>query len=103
MRLELAAAKILDLLSGNRYEEMQTAVQAAEADALTKTAWRLECTLREFKKPAPINCWFDYPIHRIDDTGILEDMSAEEALPAWKKGAKRSQTKRTAKKETKQD
>lgn len=101
VRLEAACAKTFDLTHGNRFEDMQIAIAEAETDALSKTAWRLECTLREFKKPAPINCWFDYPVHRIDDTGILADMEAEDALPAWRKGAKRSQAKRTAKKETK--
>ena len=36
-----------------------------------ETAWRLEATLREFKNPKPVNLWFDYPIHRIDESGEL--------------------------------
>lgn len=101
VRLEAACAKTFDLTHGTRFENMQTAIAEAENDALSKTAWRLECTLREFKKPAPINCWFDYPIHRIDDTGILADMEAEEALQSWKKGAKRTNSKKKAQAESK--
>lgn len=90
LRLELAAANLLDHGTGAQYEEMIAAVKVAEENAASRTAWRLECTLREFKKPAPINCWFDYPVHRIDDSGVLKDMEAEQNMPKWKKGAKRT-------------
>ena len=35
------------------------------------TAWRLEFKLREFRNPKPLDIWFDYPIHYIDDSGEL--------------------------------
>ena len=41
------------------------------------TAWRLESSLREFPNIQPISFWFDYPIHRIDDKGVLADMPAQ--------------------------
>ena len=50
-----------------------------------RTAWRVEGTLREFPKFAPVNLWFDYPVHRIDDTGVLEDIKPEDDRPAWNK------------------
>lgn len=31
------------------------------------TAWRIESTLREFADIDPINCWYTYPIHMIDN------------------------------------
>jgi RecA-family ATPase len=37
------------------------------------TAWRVEGTLREFPKFDPVNLWFDYPLHRIDDSDVLKD------------------------------
>lgn len=40
----------------------------------SKTGWRIEGTLREFPKFNPLNCWFNYPIHQIDDSGILQDI-----------------------------
>ena len=40
------------------------------------TAWRLEMTLREFKDPAPVKFWFDYPVHRVDHDGLLSDACA---------------------------
>jgi len=41
--------------------------------AKNKTAWRIECTLREFPCNEPINAWFEYPIHKLDTDGELEE------------------------------
>lgn len=46
------------------------------------TAWRLESSLREFPNITPTNIWFDYPVHRIDRTGTLEEMPAQGTLAA---------------------
>ena len=43
----------------------------------TSTAWRLECSLREFENFKPVNFWFEYPIHRVDDTDQLHNAFAE--------------------------
>lgn len=42
-----------------------------------RSGWRIEGTLREFPKFKPIHCWFDYPIHKIDESGILQDIDAD--------------------------
>ena len=34
-----------------------------------ETAWRLESSLREFPNITPVNFWFEYPIHKVDDKG----------------------------------
>lgn len=47
----------------------------AKLDKQNVTAWRLESSLREFANIKPANFWFDYPVHRIDDKGMLENMS----------------------------
>lgn len=44
----------------------------------SRTAWRIEGTLREFPKFQPLNLWFDYPVHKADDSGVLADIEAEE-------------------------
>lgn len=98
LRLEMAAGKLLD---GDDYDLMLSAIRRAEAAADQRSAWRLEPTLREFAGFPPIDCWFDYPVHRLDDTGLLADLAAEEAMPAWQKGARRSMQKRTQKKDNK--
>lgn len=54
-------------------EEYQKEVKAV----YNRSGWRMEGTLREFPKLKPINCWFDYPIHKIDDSGILQDIDAD--------------------------
>ncbi|MBQ6123390.1 MAG: AAA family ATPase [Clostridia bacterium] len=46
------------------------------------TAWRLESSLREFPNITPTNIWFEYPVHRVDGTGTLEEMPAQGTLAA---------------------
>ena len=41
-----------------------------------ETAWRLESSLREFPNITPVNFWFEYPIHKVDDKGTLGAMPA---------------------------
>lgn len=48
------------------------------------TAWRLTFTLREFAPPDPVNFFFAWPIHEIDETGILQDVQEEGAKPLSK-------------------
>ena len=46
--------------------------------------------------------WFDYPIHRADETGILLDLQAENATPkstGWKQNFGRKKTPQERKKE----
>ena len=95
-RLELAAGK---LLPSTDYDRMLTAIRAAEHKAEARSAWRIEPTLREFPKFSPIDTWFDYPVHRYDDSGILADLAADEQKPAWQKGAKARKTSASIKRE----
>lgn len=63
-------------------------IQAAE-HAKKRTAWRVEATLREFAKPEPRDIFFDYPIHTVDDLGVLKlAQPASEQAPWQKKGTK---------------
>ncbi|MGP3782349.1 AAA family ATPase [Paenibacillus sp. 1A_MP2] len=41
------------------------------------SAWRVEGTLREYAKFKPVNMWFQYPVHRIDDVGSLKDIDPD--------------------------
>lgn len=54
-------------------EDIEKAKQAVQ----NRTAWRIEGTLREFPKFQPLNMWFDYPVHREDDIGVLKDCCVE--------------------------
>lgn len=75
--------------------ESAASIAQQSADALT--GWRIEGTLREFPKFPPVNVWFDYPIHRIDDIGILADVDSDGAIPPYIKATQKR--KQNAKKE----
>lgn len=56
-----------------------------EDEIRTLSAWRVSGTLREFAKFKPVNMWFRYPKHEIDEAGVLADIETESAQPMWKK------------------
>lgn len=81
-------------LCGSIHEALLQDVEAAEKAVKSRTAWRVEGTLREFPKFPPVQVWFDYPRHRVDDWGILKDLESESAAPAWQKASKKAKQKR---------
>jgi RecA-family ATPase len=73
---------------------------AQYADVQTSTAWRLESSLREFSNFKPVNFWFEYPLHRVDEKGILEKHYANGDPKAnLDKSSKRNQTTESRKDE----
>jgi len=92
------------LLSQPTLIAAESAANAAQQSADALTGWRIEGTLREFPKFPPINIWFDYPIHRLDDTGALGDVSADDSRPPWQKATgarKQNNAKREDEKKSK--
>lgn len=81
-RAALEACKAV--LTDGEYRDMLPAAEAARRAAEARTAWRIDGTLREFPKFPPVNLWFDYPIHRLDSSGVLGDIDPEKEAPAWK-------------------
>lgn len=67
-----------DHLQSRSYKLLLADIEAAKKRIRSRTAWRIEGTLREFPKFEPINLWFDYPIHRADTTGVLKDLSTDD-------------------------
>lgn len=59
------------------YGLMMSDIDKAKKTVQSRTAWRIEGTLREYPRFAPVNLWFDYPIHKIDDVGVLQDCGFE--------------------------
>lgn len=59
------------------YVDLMTLVRAAKDKLSKRSAWRIECTLREFPKMKDINVWFDYPTHKIDENDCLSDIQNE--------------------------
>lgn len=78
---------------------LQRNIDAAVTRAKSLTAWRIEGTLREFPKFEPVNLWFDYPIHRMDDVGCLRDIHPDTDKPAWQKAMDGRKTKEQKKEE----
>ena len=74
----------------DKLEEVRKQIQIA-------TAWRVEGTLREFAKFKPVNMWFSYPVHALDETGVLADIKLDDDKPGWMKA------KETRKKNAKED
>ena len=78
------------------------AQRAADKVKTSRTAWRIEGTLREFPKFPPVNVWFDYPVHQIDRTGVLKDLESESEQPPWKKAMSKRKPKDVKQKERKE-
>lgn len=53
---------------------LQDEISSMREKLLKRTAWRIEGTLREYPKFQPLNLWFDYPVHKIDSNGVLQDI-----------------------------
>ena len=83
------------------YEDMLIEVAEVRKAVNERTAWRIEGTLREFPKFKPINAWFDYPIHKIDNSGVLKDVDPDNDQPAWKKAMTKRKDPGEKKKERK--
>ncbi len=55
------------------------------------TGWQIEGTLREFPPFEPIKCWFDFPLHVVDEKGVLDGKSPKGSIEAnLSKSSKRS-------------
>lgn len=77
-------------------------IAAAEKAVESRTAWRIEGTLREFPKFPPINAWFDYPIHRIDMSGVLRDIQADVPAQPWQRNFSKKKSDKERKDERKE-
>lgn len=73
------------------YKILDNLVNKAREKVTTITAWRIEGTLREFPKFAPVNLYFDYPIHRVDESGVLQDIDPNDIKPQWQKAKEKRQ------------
>lgn len=83
---EKAMLKACDMyLLGEQHNGLLEAIQTAKKAVQSRTAWRIDGTLREFPKFPPVNLWFDYPIHSVDIIGSLKDIEAEGEAPPWKR------------------
>ena len=79
----------------NALQEMNKAVRKIKI----RSAWRVEGTLREYPKFDPVNMWFDYPIHVVDEVGSLKDIEPEGENPPWKKNFEKKKSSKDRKQE----
>lgn len=83
--------------------EMQSQIFEKYKELDSRTAWRIEGTLREFPKFPPINLWFSYPVHHIDDIGVLADLDAEGTKLPWQKAMEKRKDPEVKKKKRQQE
>jgi RecA-family ATPase len=82
-----------------QWTQLLAPIDEAERAIKKRTAWRIEGTLREFPKFTPVNLWFDYPIHKLDEEGVLRDAQPDSDRPPWQKGAEKRRSKAKSNKE----
>jgi RecA-family ATPase len=92
-----------ETLPERSYALMMKDIDKAKKAVQRRTAWRIEGTLREYPRFAPINAWFDYPIHRIDATGVLSDCEADSGYTARNSPYKKNFDKKRSDKERQGD
>lgn len=90
-----------EYLENNAYECVIEDVGKARKTVESRSAWRIEGTLREFPKFAPVNLWFKYPVHNIDNIGVLKDIAVDDGMPTWKKNFSKKKTDAERKNERK--
>lgn len=81
-----------EYLENDAYECVIEDVGKARKSIESRSAWRIEGTLREFPKFAPVNLWFKYPVHNIDNIGVLKDIAVDDGMPTWKKNFAKKKT-----------
>lgn len=83
------------------YALMQEDIERVKLSVKNRTAWRIEGTLREFPRFKPVNMWFDFPIHREDTVGVLQDCEVE-SEQSWRKNFSKKKTNAERSKERKE-
>lgn len=81
-----------EYLENDAYECVIEDVGKVRKEVESRSAWRIEGTLRELPKFAPVNLWFKYPVHDIDNIGVLKDIAVDDGMPTWKKNFAKKKT-----------
>ena len=86
-------------LGHDYYKKLDNLVNEARSKATSITAWRIEGTLREFSKFPPVNLYFEYPVHVLDEDGALQDIDPDDVKPQWQKAKEARKSPQDKKKE----
>ncbi|MDL2257562.1 AAA family ATPase [Eubacteriales bacterium OttesenSCG-928-K08] len=90
-------------LSPSSFASLIAKIEEAKKQAAQRSAWRIEGTLREFPKFPPVNLWFDYPVHHLDEVGSLKDVDAGGDMPFYQKGADKNKNQAKKRKLTRRE
>lgn len=82
-----------DALNAVQMIELNRELETAKNAGKSISAWRIEGTLREFPRFAPVNLYFRYPVHIVDYSGTLKDLEPEDAKPVWQKKMEKQKPK----------
>lgn len=93
---------VRNALAGDSLRQAEESISAATTLAESRSAWRIEGTLREFPKFPPVNVWFDYPIHRIDMSGVLKDIQLDAPAQPWQRNFSKKKSDKERKDERKE-
>ena len=93
---------VRNAFSGDSLRQAEESIAAATTLAESRSAWRIEGTLREFPKFPPVNVWFDYPIHRIDMSGVLKDIQLDAPAQPWQRNFSKKKSDKERKDERKE-
>ena len=58
-------------------EDASKVREEVELSMSKASAWRIDGILREFPPMKPINLWFVWPVHKVDESGILDDVMVD--------------------------
>lgn len=83
-------------LESHEMNALIVAAEAARKKETERTAWRISFTTREFSQPEDINLWYEFPVHRVDESGILSDIQPE-TEDRWKRGFQKMKQARAEK------
>lgn len=83
-----------------KYGTFDTMLNHAREEVEKISAWRIEGTLREFSKFSPVNLWFNYPVHQVDKSGVLNDIQPDDAKGnSWRNNFTKKKSSEDKKKE----
>jgi len=85
------ADALLDMIELSISDEARARLRDTYGEKTDKlTAWRMELTLREFARVEPVDLFFAYPIHEIDETGIMAEALLAETERALSDGREKA-------------
>lgn len=87
-------------LNKKQLEECSLEIEKQLEKLRVLSAWRISGTLREFAKFKPVDIWFNFPVHYMENTEILKDLTLEDEKTTWQKAVENR--KKNAKKQREQ-